>query len=171
LRVLETERLVLRHLSVDDARFMLELMNEPSYIRFIGDRKIRSIEGARVSITNGPIASYAKNGFGLYLVELKETGEAIGICGLIKRDVLQDVDIGYAFLPKFWLKGYAIESAMAVKNYARDVLGLTRLIGITDPDNIGSIRVLERIGMEFKRMVQLSEEDIELKLYSVDLKK
>jgi RimJ/RimL family protein N-acetyltransferase len=156
---------------VDDARFMLELMNEPSYIRFIGDRKIRSLEGAKVSITNGPIASYARNGFGLYLVELKETGESIGICGLIKRDSLEDVDIGYAFLPKFWLKGYAIESAMAVKNYARDVLGLKRIVGITDPENAGSIRVLEKIGMEYKRMIQLSEDDIELKLFSVDLKK
>ena len=171
MRVLETTRLVLRHLSVDDARFMLELMNEPSYIRFIGDRKIRSLEGAKVSITNGPIASYAKNGFGLYLVELKETGESIGICGLIKRDNLEDVDIGYAFLPKFWLKGYAIESAMAVKNYARDVLGLKRIVGISDPENAGSIRVLEKIGMEFKKMIQLSEDDIELKLFSVDLKK
>jgi RimJ/RimL family protein N-acetyltransferase len=171
VKVLETERLVLRHLSVDDARFMLELMNEPSYIRFIGDRKIRSLEGAKVSITNGPIASYARNGFGLYLVELKETGESIGICGLIKRDTLEDVDIGYAFLPKFWLKGYAIESAMAVKNYAHNVLGLKRIVGITDPENVGSIRVLEKIGMRFEKMVRLSEDDIELKLFSVDLKK
>ena len=171
MKVLETERLLLRHLSVDDARFMLELMNEPSYIRFIGDRKIRSLEGAKVSITNGPIASYARNGFGLYLVELKETGESIGICGLIKRDTLEDVDIGYAFLPKFWLKGYAIESAMAVRNYAHEVLGLKRLVGITDPENVGSIRVLEKIGMKFEKMVRLSEDDIELKLFSVDMKK
>jgi RimJ/RimL family protein N-acetyltransferase len=154
---------------VDDARFMLELMNEPSYIRFIGDRKIRTLEGAKVSITNGPIASYARNGFGLYLVELKETGESIGICGLIKRDRLDDVDIGYAFLPKFWLKGYAIESAMAVKNYARDILGLKRMVGITDPENTGSIRVLERIGMNFEKMIKLSEDDIDLKLFSIDL--
>lgn len=148
---------------------MLELMNEPSYIRFIGDRKIRTLEGARISITNGPIASYAKNGFGLYLVELKETGESIGICGLIKRDSLDDVDIGYAFLPKFWLKGYAIESAIAVKNYAHDVLGLKRLVGITDPENIGSIRVLEKIGMQFEKMIRLSEDDIDLKLFSMKL--
>ena len=169
MRVLETERLVLRHLSVDDARFMLELMNEPSYIRFIGDRKIRTLDGAKVSITNGPIASYARNGFGLYLVELKEAGESIGICGLIKRDNLEDVDIGYAFLPKFWLKGYAIESAMAVKNYARDVLGLKRMVGITDPENIGSIRVLEKIGMQFEKMIKLSEDDIDLKLFAMEL--
>ena len=169
MKVLETERLVLRHLSVDDARFMLELMNEPSYIRFIGDRKIRSLDGAKVSITNGPIASYAKNGFGLYLVELKETGESIGICGLIKRDTLEDVDIGYALLPKFWLKGYAIESAMAVKNYAHNVLGLKRIVGITDPENIGSIHVLEKIGMKFEKMIKLSEDDIDLKLFSIDL--
>lgn len=148
---------------------MLELMNEPSYIRFIGDRKIRTLEGARVAITNGPIASYGKNGFGLYLVELKETGESIGICGLIKRDTLENVDIGYAFLPRFWLKGYAVESAMAVKQYARDVIGLKRIVGITDPENQGSIRVLEKLGMMFEKMVKLSEDDIELKLFSVDL--
>ena len=169
MKILETERLLLRHLSRDDAAFMLELMNEPAYIRFIGDRKIRTLEGARVSITNGPIASYARNGFGLYLVELKETEEPVGICGLIKRDTLENVDIGYAFLPRFWLKGYAIESAMAVKEYARDVLGLKRIVGITDPENIGSIRVLEKIGMKFEKMVKLSEDDIDLKLFSVDL--
>ena len=169
MKILETERLLLRHLSTDDAAFMLELMNEPAYIRFIGDRKIRTLEGARVSITNGPIASYARNGFGLYLVELKETKEPVGICGLIKRDTLENVDIGYAFLPRFWLKGYAIESAMAVKEYARDVLGLKRIVGITDPENIGSIRVLEKIGMKFEKMVKLSEDDIDLKLFSVDL--
>lgn len=169
MKILETERLLLRHLSVDDAAFMLELMNEPSYIRFIGDRKIRTLEGATVSITNGPIASYAKNGFGLYLVELKETGESIGICGLIKRDTLENVDIGYAFLPKFWLKGYAIESAMAVKDYARNVLGLKRMVGIADPENAGSIRVLEKIGMKFEKMIRLSEDDIDLKLFSLDL--
>ena len=160
---------MLRHLSIDDAPFMLELMNEPSYIRFIGDRKIRSVEGARIAIMNGPIASYARNGFGLYLVELKDGGESIGICGLIKRDTLENVDIGYAFLPKFWLKGYAIEAAMAVKEYARNVIGLKRIVGITDPENAGSIRVLERIGMTFEKMVKLSEDDIELKLFSVDL--
>ena len=169
MKILETERLLLRHLSSDDAAFMLELLNDPSYIQNIGDRRIRTVEGAKVYITKGPIASYATNGFGLDLVSLKETGESIGICGLIKRETLEDVDIGYAFLPKFWLKGYAVESALAVKQFARDVVGLKRIVGITNPDNVGSIRVLERIGMKFEKMVKLSEDDIELKLFSVDL--
>ena len=169
MNVLETDRLILRHLCHEDAAFMLELLNEPSYIRFIGDRKIRTIEGARLFITNGPVVSYAKNGFGLYLVGLKETGEPIGICGLIRRDALEGVDIGYAFLPKFWSIGYASESASAVKELAREKLGLKRLLAITDPENWASIRVLEKIGMRFENMIRLSADDIELKLFSVDL--
>ena len=148
---------------------MLELLNDPAFIQNIGDRKIRSLDGAKVYIRNGPVASYAKNGFGLYLVQLKETGESIGMCGLIRRDQLKDVDIGYAFLPRFWSKGYAIESALAVKEYARDVIGLKRIVAIVDPRNAGSIHVLEKLGMSFEKMVRLSEDDIELKLFSVDL--
>ena len=169
MKILETERLILRHLSNDDAEFMLELLNDPSFIQNIGDRKIRTVDGAKGYINNGPVASYAKNGFGLWLVELKETGESIGICGLIKRDTLDDVDIGYAFLPKFWSKGYAVESALAVKTYAHDVVGLKRMVAIISPDNWGSIRVVEKIGMTFEKMVRLSQDDIELKLFSVEL--
>ena len=169
VKVLETERLILRPLTEADAEFMLELLNDPAFIRNIGDRKIRSIEGAKTYIKNGPVASYAKNGFGLCLVELKEAGEPIGICGLIKRDTLHDVDIGYAFLPRYWSKGYAFESALATKQYALAEIGLNRLVAITDPQNAGSIRVLEKIGMKFEKMVKLAEDDIELKLFSVDL--
>lgn len=168
-KFLETDRLVMRHLSDDDAEFMLELLNDPSFIQNIGDRKIRALDGAKVYIRNGPVASYAKNGFGLYLVQLKETGESVGICGLIRRDHLDDVDIGYAFLPRYWSQGYAIESARAVKQYARDVIGLKRIVAITDPNNTGSIRVLEKLGMRFEKMVRLAADDIELKLFSVDL--
>ena len=165
MTVLETERLILSHLSSHDAEFILELLNEPSFIRNIGDRGVRTIEGASFYILNGPVASYAKNGFGLYLVKLKETDESIGMCGLIKRDTLEDVDIGYAFLPRFWSRGYAVESALAVKKYAKNVIGLNRIVGITDPENAGSIRVLEKIGLQFEKMVRLSEDDIELKLF------
>ena len=169
MRVIETERLILRPLTEADAEFMLELLNDPSFVRNIGDRKIRSLDGAIVYIKNGPIASYIKHGFGLCLVVLKETGESIGICGLIKRDTLHDVDIGYAFLPRYWSKGYAMESALAVKDFARDDVGLKRLVAITDPQNAGSIRVLKKIGMTFEKMVKLAEDDIELKLFSVAL--
>jgi len=168
LNVLETERLLLRQLTTDDAEFILELLNEPSFIQNIGDRGVRTLEAARLYILNGPVASYAKNGFGSYLVILKETNESIGMCGLIKRDGLEDVDIGYAFLPKFWSRGYAVESALAIKTYAKDVIELKRMVAITDPANEGSIRVLERLGLRFEKMIRLSQDDIELKLFAVD---
>ncbi len=109
--VLETHRLRLRRLSVDDAGFILRLLNEPSFIQNIGDRNVRTIEEARAYILNGPVASYETHGFGLWMVETKDAGTHIGICGLLKREVLEDVDIGYALLPEFWSRGYALESA------------------------------------------------------------
>ena len=165
---METERLIFREFTFEDAAFILELVNEPSFIKNIGDRGVHSLEDAEHYIKTGPTASYAKNGFGLYLVQLKESDASIGMCGLIKRPTLDDVDIGYAFLPKFWSKGYAVEAALAVREQARS-LGLKRLVAITNPDNKGSIRVLERIGMTYEKMVRLSADDIELKLFAVDL--
>jgi RimJ/RimL family protein N-acetyltransferase len=160
--------LVLRRLSGGDAEFILELLNEPSFIRNIGDRGVRTIEDARQYILNGPVASYAQFGFGLYLVKLKENGIPIGICGLLKRDSLEDVDIGFAFLRRFWSKGYAYESASRVMDYGRKVLGLTRIVALTAPDNQGSIRVLEKIGFRFERMIALSEYGGESKLFASD---
>jgi RimJ/RimL family protein N-acetyltransferase len=168
MNILETERLALRQFTADDAPFILELVNEPSFIQNIGDRGVRSLEDAVKYIENGPVTSYARNGFGLYLVQLKESGESIGMCGLIKRPALDDVDIGYAFLPKFWSKGYAVEAALAVKEQARG-LGLKRLVAIVDPANQGSIRVLEKLGMKFEKMIRLSADDIDLKLFAVEL--
>jgi RimJ/RimL family protein N-acetyltransferase len=168
MNILETERLFLRQFTADDASFILELVNEPSFIRNIGDRGVHSLEDAKRYIENGPVTSYARNGFGLYLVQLKETGESIGMCGLIKRPALDDVDIGYAFLPKFWSKGYAVEAARANKEEARS-LGLKRLVAIINPDNESSIRVAEKLGMKFERMIQLSADDIEIKLFATDL--
>jgi len=169
LKILETERLLLRRFSAEDAEFILALLNEPSFIQNIGDRNVRTLDDARAYILNGPVASYAKNGFGLYLVLLKETNESIGMCGLIKREGLEDVDIGYAFLPKFWSRGYAVEAAQAVKAYAKEVAGLKRIVAITDPANEGSVRVLEKLGLRFEKMIRLSEDDIELKLFAADL--
>ncbi len=168
MKILETERLVLRQFSTEDAEFILELVNEPSFIQNIGDRGVRTLEDARSYILRVAISSYEKNGFGLYLVELQDSCQAIGMCGLIKREGLEDVDIGYAFLPRFWLKGYAVEAAAAVKGYARDAHGLKRLVAITDPANQGSIRVLEKIGLKYEKMVRLSADDIELKLFAAD---
>ena len=169
MTILETERLLLRQFSTEDTDFILELLNEPSFIRNIGDRGVRTIDDANSYILNGPVASYAKNGFGLYLVKLKETDESIGMCGLIKWDTLEDMDIGYAFLPRFWSKGFAVEAAQAIKEYAKHVIGLNRIVAITDPKNEGSIRVLQKIGLNFERMVKLSEDDIELKLFGANI--
>lgn len=166
---IETDRLILRPMTEEDAEFILELVNDPSFIQNIGDRKVRTLEDARAYITNGPVESYRKNRFGLYLVESKETGESMGMCGLIRRNTLNDVDIGYAFLPRYWSRGYAIESALAIRQQARDVIGLKRLVAVVDPQNLGSIRLLEKLGMKFERMVRLAEDDIDLKLFSVDL--
>lgn len=169
MQTLATERLSLRPFTLDDAPFILEQLNEPSFIQNIGDRNVRTLEDARAYLTNGPLTSYAKNGFGLCLVTLKETGETIGMCGLLKREALEDVDIGYAFLPRFWSKGYAVEAAQAVRRFAKETLGLRRLVAIVDPVNTGSIRVLEKIGMRYEKIVKLSPDDIDLKLFTIDL--
>ena len=164
--VLETERLILRRLTTGDAEFVLELLNEPSFLQYIGDRGVRSLEEAREYIVNRLVASYERNGFGLYLVELKESRIPIGISGLVKRDALPDADIGFAFLPAYWSKGYAVESAAAVMNYARDVLGLTRIVAITSLDNEGSAKLLGKIGLRFERLIKLSEDAEEVKLFT-----
>jgi len=166
---IKTERLTLRQFTLNDADFILKLLNEPSFIQNIGDRGVRRQSDAKKYLENGPMSSYAKNGFGLLAVTLNDTGQSIGMCGLIKREALEDVDIGYAFLPKFWSKGYALESAQAVMKYAAEVVRLKRVVAIVDPNNAGSIRLLEKIGMIFEKMVKLSEDDIDLKLFSINL--
>jgi RimJ/RimL family protein N-acetyltransferase len=167
VKVLETDRLVLRRLSLEDAEFILKLVNEPSWLRFIGDRGVRTIEDARDYIAKGPVSSYERHGFGLYLTELTSDGVPIGICGLIKRESLEDVDIGFAFLPAFWGKGYAYESATAVMAFAERALGLKRVVAIVSSDNYSSIKVLEKLGFQFERMIRLREDDSEeIKLFS-----
>lgn len=168
MNVLETERLTLRKLSLVDADFILELLNDPAFLRFIGDKKVRSLEDARQYILTGPMESYERLGFGLFLVALKTSEVPIGICGLIKRDTLEDVDIGFAFLPEFRAQGYGLESATAIKEYGMTVLGLRRLLAITNPDNTGSIRILEKIGLKFDRLIRLSAESPEIRLYTSD---
>lgn len=164
--IFETERLALSRLTLDDAAFVLELLNDPAFIRYIGDRGVRSPEGARQYLLDGPLASYARFGFGLWRVGLKATAEAIGICGLVKREALADVDIGFAFLPRYRSQGYAAESAAAVRDYAFATAGLERLVAITLPGNTGSVRVLEGIGLRYERRVKLDDAGEELLLYS-----
>ncbi|MBL6750124.1 MAG: GNAT family N-acetyltransferase [Nevskia sp.] len=151
-----TPRLLLRHLQADDAAFILRLLNEPSFIRNIGDRGVRSLEDARRYIEEGPAASYRRFGFGLYLVQTRQPQESIGICGLLKRDSLADVDIGFAFLPAWWSQGYALESATAVLRHARQSLGLQRIVAVTAPHNRDSMRLLEKLGLERDCMVELA---------------
>lgn len=165
---INTERLALRQFDLSDADFILALLNEPSFIQNIGDRGVQTLDDAEKYLENGPISSYARNGFGLLAVTLTETGETIGMCGLIKRDALEDVDIGYAFLPKSWSKGYAIEATQGVMKFAKEVVGLKRVVAIVDPANTGSVRVLEKLGMTFEKMMKLYEDDIDLKLFGIN---
>jgi RimJ/RimL family protein N-acetyltransferase len=165
MKILDTERLTLRHLSTDDAAFIVELLNDPSFIRNIGDKGVRTQNDARRYIETGPRESYARFGFGVYRVEITQTGEPIGMCGLVKRDSLADPDIGFAFLPRFRSKGYAFESAAAVMRHARETLGIARVVAIVSPDNSGSIKVLEKLGLRFERMIQVSEDQPPIQLF------
>ncbi len=169
MMILETERLSLRKLTADDAGFILRLLNEPSFMENIGNKGVRTLEDARNYILNGPVASYERFGFGLFCVEEKTSGAAIGICGLLKRDTLDDVDLGYALLPEFCSKGYAVESAAGVMRFAYHTLGLNRVVAITSPDNQRSIRVLEKIGFRFDKLIRLSADAEEIKLFTCGL--
>lgn len=166
MEVLETSRLSLRELTANDAEFILKLLNDPLWHRYIGDRGIRTVEGARDYIVNGPMESYQRRGFGLFLTLLKGDKVPIGICGLIKRDSLQDVDIGFAFLPEFRGQGYAFEAAAATLKYGLKALDLERIVAITSLDNERSGHLLEKIGMKLEGVVQLSGGNEEVKLYA-----
>jgi ribosomal-protein-alanine N-acetyltransferase len=166
MTVLETDRLLLRHFTTDDADFILRLVNDPAFIANIGDRGIRTRDAAVIYLTDGPIASYAQHGHGLYLVALKESQEAIGICGLLKRIQFADIDVGYAFLPEFWSRGFAFESAAAVVAYARDVLGAAKILALVSPDNGPSIKLLEKLGFEFSELRQMKPQGLPTAIYS-----
>ena len=165
MTVLDTERLLLRPITVDDAEFILALLNEPSFLRYIGDKQVRNVEDARQYILNGPIASYERHGLGLLLVELRDSHTRIGMCGLLKRDELPEPDIGFALMPDFWNKGFAFEAAQAVLQDARDRLILQRILAITSLDNDASIKLLERLGFKFDRVTRLAPDREEIKLF------
>jgi ribosomal-protein-alanine N-acetyltransferase len=154
VNVLETERLALRRLTPEDAAFMRRLVNEPSWLEFIGDRGVRTEEDAREYLRTGAIASYETHGFGLWAVTLRDSDAPIGICGLVRRDFLDDVDLGFAFLPEFQAKGYGREAGAAVVDYARRVLGLARLVAITVPANSRSIALLEKLGFVLEKRME-----------------
>ncbi|GHO71834.1 alanine acetyltransferase [Ktedonobacter sp. SOSP1-52] len=166
--LLETERLIQRRFSLEDAPFILELLNDPGWVQFIGDFGVRTLDDARSYIETRPLAMYNRVGFGLYLVALKEGNVPIGMCGLIKRDTLEDVDIGFAFLPTFRGKGYAYEAASAMLEYGKQEFALKRIVAITTPDNVSSARLLEKLGLRFERMIIFPPENEELKLFAVE---
>jgi RimJ/RimL family protein N-acetyltransferase len=165
LPVIETPRLYLRELDLGDDAFILELLNEAGFMRYIGDKGVRTLDDAREYLLKGPMDSYGRNGFGLYAACL-HSGTPIGICGLVKRVGLDDPDVGFAFLARYWSKGYAVESAAAVLSHGRRVLKLDRIVAITSPDNASSIAVLEKIGLKFERMIRLVHDGPEIKLFS-----
>lgn len=169
VKILETDRLVVRQVTIDDAEFILGLLNEPSWLRFIGDKGVRTLDDARGYILSGPIESYGRFGFGLSMTLQKSDGARIGLCGLLKRDALPDVDIGFALLPAYWGKGYALEAAAAVLEHGGTTHGLRRIVAITNPDNERSIQLLEKLGMRQDGTVRISDAGPDLKYFRRDL--
>jgi len=152
--IFETERLRLREFTVEDTGFILELLNSPGWLQYIGDRNVKTTEQARSYLENGPLKSYRENGFGLSMVETKDR-IPIGMCGILKRENLEYPDIGFAFLSSYQGRGYAYEIAMQTMNYAREQLKIPRIAAITVPKNEKSIRLLEKIGLQFERNITL----------------
>jgi RimJ/RimL family protein N-acetyltransferase len=165
MTILETDRLRLSQLSVDDAPFILDLLNTPPWLAYIGDRGVKTLDDARNYLLNGPIASYERFGFGLYLVTLNGTDEPIGLCGLLQRETLDNPDIGFAFLPDYMGKGYGFEAAAAVMTYARTTLGLDRIVAITVTNNENSINLLKKLGFRYDKLIALVPGSEELMLF------
>jgi len=166
--MLSTDRLFIRPITLDDAPFILTLLNEPSFLRYIGDKQVRNLEDARQYILNGPVASYERHGFGLCLMELRESHTPVGMCGILKREELPAPDIGFALLPDFCSKGLAFEAATAVLKDARERLKLERILAITSLDNDASINLLERLGFTFEREIKLAADRKPVKLFTLN---
>lgn len=165
--ILTTHRLLLREFVPEDADFILRLLNTPEWIRFIGDRNVRTLENAHQYLQNGPMTSYKKNGFGLWRVSIKDTDVPIGMCGLLKRDTLEDIDIGFALLPEFAGKNYGFEAAAATMVYAKDRLALNRIVAITLEDNVHSINLLQKIGLQFEKTIRMPGDNKPLMLFGI----
>ena len=165
---LETERLTLRRFVFDDAPFVVELLNQPSFIQNIGDRGVRDVADAHRYLREGPMAMYDRYGFGLWHTARRSDGTPVGMCGLLKRDILPGVDVGYAYLPDYWGQGYALEAARATVELGARKFGLNRVIGVVSEHNAASIRVLEKLGMRFERMYPMHPGEPEVRLYSLE---
>ena len=155
--ILETERLCLRELDLNDAEFIIKLLNTPNWLAYIGDKNVRTTEEAKRYLKDGPLKSYKKNGYGLWMVLLKDSEIPIGMCGLVNRETLEDIDIGFAFLPEYTQMGYGFEIADATMKYAKHSLKLNIIVGITNAKNIASIKLLEKIGLRFEKNIESSE--------------
>lgn len=158
-KILETERLCLREFDLNDSDFILKLVNSPNWLEYIGDKNVRTNADAREYLRNGPLKSYQENGYGLWLVQLKDSNISIGMCGLVNRDTLANIDIGFAMLPKYSGFGYGFEIANATMNYAKNTLKLNKIIAITDSNNIASIKLLNKIGLQFDKTLEISKND------------
>lgn len=153
--IVETDRLLVRALTLADAPFILELLNEPAFHQYIGDKGVRDVAGAEKYLREGPLAMYARHGFGLWLVVLKTTGEPLGMCGLLQRDYLPDPDLGFALLQRHTGRGYAHESAAAVLRHGQETLKLPRILAITAMENPPSVGLLQKLGFRFQKMTDL----------------
>jgi RimJ/RimL family protein N-acetyltransferase len=167
MKILDTERLTLRTLEMEDAAFYLELVNDPSFLKFIGDKGVRTLDEARRAINEGPRVMQRELGHSLYLMQRRSDGAPLGMCGLIKRDSLPAVDIGYAMMPAYWGQGYAHEAAVGVVAHAR-ALGLPRLMAITSPENRSSIGLLLKLGLRFVEFTHLPPDQRATNIYQID---
>lgn len=167
--ITQTSRLILRQVDTDDAAFIMALLNDSSFLQYVGDKQVGNLESAKNYIREGPVASYAIYGYGLYLVELIESGEPIGICGLLKRDFLDHADLGFALMPEYCGNGYAFEAAQATVELARDKLQLAQIVAFSANDNARSIKLLEKLGMSFDKLINLPVTDKQVNLYSCSL--
>jgi RimJ/RimL family protein N-acetyltransferase len=166
MTIVETPRLRLRELTVEDAEFVFRLVNEPSFLSNIGDKGVNNLDGARQFILEGPWTRQERRGYGQFLVELKEGGVPIGVCGLVYRESLDVTDVGFALLPEYWRRGFAYEAADAMLQYGHSTLGIDKIVGLTSEENLASISVLEKLGMNFERNVKMSDDDPGTVLYS-----
>lgn len=166
--ILETQNLNISKFQISDSPFILELLNTPSWLKYIGDKNVKNLGDAHQYLLNGPIKSYEENDFGLWKVTLKEGDISIGMCGLVNRPTLEDVDIGFAMLPEFSGKGYGFESASATLAFAKNELNLKKIVAITMEENVYSQKLLQKIGLRFEQNVKFSEEGEELMLFGID---
>jgi len=166
---LETERLSLSRLTLDDAELVLAVWNDPTYIRYVADRGIRTVDAARAALEEGALKQFSDYGYGPFRVAMINDDTPIGVCGLFRREGLDEPDLGFSILPKYWRRGYAYEAARAVVSYAETEIQLTRLTAVVSPNNGASVALIEKLGLQFERMLRLPGDDDEVAIYGMQL--